>query len=197
MHAALSHPRTHNPKTNVVGIFDMKSGETVVERPTGGHFRTMGRGRREGGVGLVSEEALYLCERGGLEIRVRGWGGEGGGGGGVEGEEGGWPLSLQAAYAYLVGMGGLTLERYVVYAGLKRSGYIVVRAPGWDGGEGVGGGGGAPVTGAPVLDALGMWSWLYKALFQAKPIDPPPVGPLVGPGLYRSYSKPLISHSRV
>lgn len=41
-------------------------------------------------MGLVPEEALYLCERGGLEVRVRGWGGEGGGGGGG-GEDGrGW-----------------------------------------------------------------------------------------------------------
>lgn len=106
-------------------------------------------------------------------------------------------MSLQAAYAYLAGRGGLTLERYAVYAGLKRSGYIVLRAPGWDGGEGDGGGGGGGVStaGAPELEALGIWGWLYKALFQVKPIDPPPLGPLVGPGLYRSYSKPLIFHS--
>lgn len=153
----------------------------------------MGRGRREGGVGLLPEEALYLCERGGLEVWGRGVGGEGerGDGGGEEG----WPMSLQAAYAYLAGRGGLTLERYAVYAGLKRSGYIVLRAPGWDGGEGDGGG--ALTIGASMPEALGIWGWLYKALFQAKPVDPPPLGPLVGPGLYRSYSKQATSIQRL
>ena len=40
-------------------------------------------------------------------------------------------MSLQAAYAYLLGKQGLMLERYKVYAGLKRSGYVVQRRPAW------------------------------------------------------------------
>ncbi|RMZ77658.1 hypothetical protein DV738_g4251, partial [Chaetothyriales sp. CBS 135597] len=41
------------------------------------------------------------------------------------------PMSLQGAYASFIGKSGLTLERYLVYAGLKRSGYVVQRAPTW------------------------------------------------------------------
>ncbi len=102
-------------------------------------------------------------------------------------------MSLQAAYAWFIGRGGLTLERYVIYAGLKRSGYIVLRAPGWDGEEEEAGrGDGGKVDGGQVQEGLGVWAWLYKALFQTKIGDPPPLGPLVGRGLYWSYSKRLV-----
>ena len=39
------------------------------------------------------------------------------------------PMSLQGAYASFIGKSGLTLERYQVFAGLRRLGYTVVRAP--------------------------------------------------------------------
>ncbi|KAL9044299.1 MAG: hypothetical protein Q9206_007402, partial [Seirophora lacunosa] len=33
----------------------------------------------------------------------------------------------------------------------------------------------------------GVWHWLYKNFLERKPQEPPPLGPLVKPGLYRSY----------
>ena len=106
------------------------------------------------------------------------------------------PLSLQAGYACLVGRSGLTLERYTVYAGLKRSGYIVQRGPAWD-----------PEDDVDMVDVgmtstvaeastqqqleqrpLARFAWLYRSIFGASSTHPPPRGPLVAPGLYRSYS---------
>lgn len=203
-------------------------------------------GDGEGGAGVVmlkEEEALYLVERGALELRYKGKreeGGEGGAGMGVvaeaeeeeddeekeEDEKGigelgkevgkgreeemGVPMSVQAAYTFLIGAGhGLTLERFIVYAGLKRSGYIVLRAPGWDGeeergGRGAGGekkkkmkknetsGDGAQIQQQP----LGWFSRIYKALWDSLALGGqqrhghrPGVGPLVGLGVYRSYSQ--------
>ena len=109
-----------------------------------------------------------------------------------EAGEGEWPMSLQAAYTYLIGSRALTLERYVVYAGLKRSGYIVLRAPGWEMEED------SPRVAQPSFpEPQGLWGFLYESLFQAREKDPPPLGPLVGKGLYRNYSKPLILHVRI
>jgi len=42
------------------------------------------------------------------------------------------PMSLQGAHASFIGKSGLTLERYQVFAGLRRLGYTVVRTPTWD-----------------------------------------------------------------
>ena len=98
--------------------------------------KTMGRADRRGWVWLLPEEALYLVERGSLDVR---WGevqqqlqqeDE------EEEEErdpepAELPMSLQGAYATLIGTSGLSLERYLVYAGLKRAGYILQRAPTW------------------------------------------------------------------
>lgn len=133
---------------------------------------------------LLPEEALYLVERGNLDLR---WGE-----GGEEDEEieDGWSLSLQAAYALLCGELGLTLERFTVYAGLKRCGYIVQRAPTWDGV-------GDLDTVAPNErttrdwiggSAGGLFTWLYRSLWGVRRVDARPRGPLVAPGLYRSYS---------
>ena len=41
------------------------------------------------------------------------------------------PMSLQAAYATFISDDDLTLARYTVFAGLRRSGYTVIRAPTW------------------------------------------------------------------
>ncbi|WEW56881.1 tRNA-splicing endonuclease subunit sen54 [Emydomyces testavorans] len=103
-----------------------------VPNPRGQHFRTMGQADQFNRVWLLPEEALYLLERGSLDIR---WPVE------LRNDEGmvdamdaveqGVPMSLQAAYACLIGQGGLSIERYTVYAGLKRGGYVVIRAEGW------------------------------------------------------------------
>jgi tRNA-splicing endonuclease subunit Sen54 len=102
---------------------------------------------------LLPEEALYLVERGSLDVRWpvvdkqeddgqifdlrSGREREVDGENNVEEEEeepsvGELPMSLPGAYASFIGKAGLTVERYLVYARLKRSGYIVQRAPTWD-----------------------------------------------------------------
>ena len=90
----------------------------------------MGRGVKgvkggSGGAMLEPEEALFLCERGSLDLRF-------GHCLGVGASLCGLPMSLQAVYACCIGARGLTLERYIVYAGLKRDGYVVFRAKGFD-----------------------------------------------------------------
>ena len=178
MHDALSYPRMHAPRSNIIGIFDSTSGETVIENQKGQHFRTMGKADFEGKIRLLPEETLYLLERGNLDVR---WPSRG------EANLDGLPFSLQSAYTYLLGRLGLTLERYTVYAGLKRSGYVVQRGPAWYHGD----------LDKNVVDPRGpeapkresVYAWMYKLLFETKPQPPPPLGPLVGPGLYRSYSE--------
>ncbi|KAL8709222.1 MAG: hypothetical protein Q9220_005965 [cf. Caloplaca sp. 1 TL-2023] len=124
-----------------------------------------------------------------------------------EGDDGGagWdgiPMSLQACYAHFIGRDGLTLERYTVYAGLKRSGYIVTRAPGWYGDASISSS--LDTVEAPPQNQEkqqvdgkgdGIWQWLYNLLFtsdgekrKAERRRREPLGPLVKPGLYRSYS---------
>lgn len=88
------------------------------------------------------------------------------------------------------------MERYVVYAGLKRCGYVVLRAPTWededeDGEEelaGVGGGKGQEQEWR--FWGLDLFARIFRSLVTSKAEDPPPLGPLVTPGLYRSYSEP-------
>ncbi|KAI5282756.1 tRNA-splicing endonuclease subunit sen54 [Ascosphaera acerosa] len=117
-----------------------------VPHARGQFFKNMGRADRDNRVWLLPEEAIYLVERGSLDIRfpapqpatvvVEKTTAEGVRRavtvtGSVEADDGGVPMSLQAAYALMLGRDGLTMERYTVYSGLKRSGYAVVRAGGW------------------------------------------------------------------
>lgn len=192
-----------------------------------------GEGGAAGVLMLKEEEALYLVERGALELRFEGRRGEddnegagkgsvqekeedgekeGGAGNAKEGgsgrnEELGLPMSVQAAYTFLIGAGhGLTLERFIVYSGLKRSGYIVLRAPGWDGEEEhCDGAGGDKKKNEKSRDGvqiqqrqqppLGWFSRIYKALWESLALGGqrrhhgPGAGPLVGLGVYRSYSQ--------
>ena len=123
---------------------------------------------------LLPEEALYLVERGSMDLR---W---------ARNELDGVPISLQAAYALLLGNRELTLERYVVFAGLKRCGYVVQRAPTWypeDYDKGY-----VAQRRVEGQKPLGLWDQLYKMLFEASPREPPAQGPLVTPGFYRSFS---------
>lgn len=179
MHAALSHPRVQMPKSVLVGIYDPLTGDVLVRSPKGPHFRTMGKGQASG-VQLLPEESLYLTGRGGLDLH---WG-----------DESGIPMSLQAAYAFLIGGDGgrgVTMERFTVYAGLKRSGYIVQRGPSWD-----------PRLDGPdaslvvsksnanaEVEPLGLFARIYQALFKASTTNSPAQGPLVGLGVYRNYSQ--------
>lgn len=190
-----------------------------------------GKGRRDGGVWLAPEEGLYLLERGTLDLR---WGKEGEvglerrGDAGEEGRKGvegesesteenpgmvGLPVSLQAGFAFLIGVQGLTLERYTVYVTLKRAGFVVKRAPTWhddedstigpDGSEGREEGEGEQDDDDPnglhprAIESEGgsgdsIWQSMWNAVFERRRRRAREQalrhGPLVGKGLYRSYS---------
>ncbi|EDN08423.1 tRNA splicing endonuclease subunit [Histoplasma capsulatum] len=128
-------PKKKHPRPHGVG----RGTCVCVPSPRGQHFRTVGRSDQWNRMWLLPEEALYLLERGSLDIR---WPARAGGHGAkstvtehgenVEDVDGGVPMSLQAAYACFLGRGGLTLQRYIVYANLRRGGYAVIRAPSWD-----------------------------------------------------------------
>lgn len=98
-----------------------------VPNPKGPLFTSMGQSDRWNRLWLLPEEALYLIERGSLDIRWPSLSDSAASGK----EELSIPMSLQAAYASFIGRGGLTLERFSVYTGLKRLGYTLARAPGW------------------------------------------------------------------
>jgi len=216
MHEALDYTRVHTPKGHIVGFYygegglerdevvrkDWRQGldddhVVVVEGPKGPHFKSMGRsvlGKSNTSLWLLPEEALYLVERGNLDLRwpsrssfngMRDDGDEAEDGVDEEGIEG-IPMSFQAAYAMLIGddtqRGKVSLERYTVYANLKRTGYIVLRAPEWD-----------PSLPGEVQSyksiqekSPSIFTWLLE-LFQKK-TEYPPYGPLVKPGLHRSYN---------
>jgi tRNA-splicing endonuclease subunit Sen54 len=189
MHSALSYPRLHLPKNHVIGTFDPESGKTVVRKPKGIFTRTMGVAQRDKLL-LLPEEALYLLERGSLDVRWpedRGMGLE---------EDGDVPMSLQGAYAAMMGTDGLTMERFVVYSSLKRAGYTIVRAPTW-GKDGIPPnyvhlmGSGSRGQGNSVLSLIPrLFNWLRAS----SPKSCPSFGPLVAPGLYRNYSESLRTH---
>ncbi|KAK5095036.1 tRNA-splicing endonuclease subunit sen54 [Exophiala xenobiotica] len=118
-----------------------------------GEGRTMGQHDRRNWLWLLPEEALFLLERGSLDIRyaideedeANNADVEGSQDAAVIGDEvyqdpdtprldiGKVPMSLQGAYAAFIGKSGLTLERYIVFTNLRRAGYIVQRAPTWHG----------------------------------------------------------------
>ncbi|KAK3491015.1 uncharacterized protein B0T23DRAFT_444201 [Neurospora hispaniola] len=168
---------------------------------------------------LLPEEALYLVERGSLDLwwPTRGieevfpadgsvptaaatTSAKGEGEQTEEDEEEdeddeykyGLPLSLQAAYALLIGEDGergkVSLQKFQVFSHLKRAGYNVIRAPTNP----------LPVqddtqlttTTQPASKPKSVTEWLISCLPQSKssPTDPPPYGPLVPPGFYRSYN---------
>ncbi|KAL8279072.1 hypothetical protein RQP46_008530 [Phenoliferia psychrophenolica] len=69
---------------------------------------------------LMPEEALYLAERGTIELWSETVG--------DDGELLRVPMSIQQAWAAIIGHDELTLERFNVYAQLKRLGYVLVRS---------------------------------------------------------------------
>ncbi|KAI0885004.1 tRNA-splicing endonuclease subunit sen54 N-term-domain-containing protein [Annulohypoxylon maeteangense] len=142
---------------------------------------------------LLPEEALYLVERGSMDLWWPARGIEdvfpvkdeaGVESKGFEDYELGVPLSLQAAYALLIGNDGergkVSLEKYQVYANLRRTGYKIMRA--------------TKLPLPPPLPAKpppqNLWQWLISLLPTqiSSHTTPPPFGPLVKPGLYRSYT---------
>lgn len=169
-----------------------------TEDPKGPLFKSMGKvfpskddplGPRAPGenlrLWLLPEEILYLLERGTVDVR---WPAA------EDDEDGlGVPMSLQGAYAAFIGMehdagGALTFERYSVYAGLKRTGYTVHRAPTWDSpGDPPGTECFPPVPGTWTLGLLvGQWKSLFSSHSSASR-EEQKAGPLASPGLYRDY----------
>ncbi|KAK3387176.1 tRNA-splicing endonuclease subunit sen54-like protein [Podospora didyma] len=159
---------------------------------------------------LLPEEALYLMERGSLDLwwPTRGleeiFPVESPDATNVDGSkpettdaaeeadeyEKGVPLSVQAAYALLVGNDGergkVSLNKFQVYSNLKRAGYNVLRAPHNQK---------QAVVGQEPLTTTTLWQWL-SSLLARKEVDPKPFGPLVQPGLYRSYI-PIYTHMAI
>lgn len=190
----------------------------AVEKFTTTYGRTIGRNDRRNWTWLLPEEALFLLERGSLDIRYTS---EADPNHSVEADDGEnadhdpekpqlsigeVPMSLQGAYAAFIDKGGLTLERYQVYANLRRTGYVVQRAPTWYG----------PVVSStdlqlqtqalaaasddfvrlhtiPQSSETGLLYRLFFWLFDTtlKPSTTqcfnPVLGPLIRPGLFRSY----------
>ncbi|KDE04805.1 hypothetical protein MVLG_04769 [Microbotryum lychnidis-dioicae p1A1 Lamole] len=92
----------------------------------GVHLGSMGRHSSERKrLELLPEEALYLVERGAIELWTKPTG--------TQDDERGprVPMSVQHAWAELIGADELTIERYQVYANLRRLGFILnrTRAP--------------------------------------------------------------------
>lgn len=213
MHNALAHPRIHAPKHHVVAFYspDGPVPPASVEVPAKGlgvHpdscvwvplakgplFKTMGQADRWNRVWLLPEEALFLLERGNLDIRWSHSSNDPEGQESVDQSVTAIPMSLQAAYACFLGRGGLTLERYTVFTGLKRLGYAVVRAPGWDDNAIVDADGDTradpyaqPQQRGPGLAGIlsGIFDWLHDPLSTASTS----AGPVVGCGIHRSYSE--------
>lgn len=149
-----------------------------VPNPKGTHFKSIGKADSWGRVWLLPEEALYLLERGSVDIRwpcsLTAEDGEG---------ASELPMSLQAAYTCFIGRGGLTVERYSVFTGLRRLGYVITRAPGWYDNE-EGGTDSAVLQTRQwpgVAELFGkFWDWFYSSNSTA-------TGPVTGLGIHRSY----------
>lgn len=166
-----------------------------VPSPKGQFFKTMGQADSSSRVWLLPEEALYLIERGSLDIR---WPSSSGSTAGSGEEDLSVPMSVQAAYACFMGRGGLTLERYSVYTSLRRLGYALVRAPGWyddmeqpdsdvtDASERI-----SPKFHGPGLAGLlGLvFNWIHDPHSTASTAT----GPIIGTGIHRHYSESHIS----
>ncbi|KAK2779797.1 tRNA-splicing endonuclease subunit sen54 [Onygenales sp. PD_12] len=168
-----------------------------VPSPRGQHFRTVGQADHWNRMWLLPEEALYLLERGSLDIR---WPAPGGDDEDEEDVDQGVPMSLQAAYACFIGRGGLTVERYTVYAGLRRGGYAVVRAGSWGVGEEeeqVDTDADADAdtaaqqimtTGSRNVGVFGFLARIFNSLHTATgPKGDTVHGPVIGLGIHRSY----------
>lgn len=195
MHNALSVERYHNPKGYTIAVYHPETNLAYAQNPKGVWVPKMGqvlpadkdplgndvlRGQR---LWLQPEEALYLIERGTIDVR---WP--------VEADsttDFGVPMSLQAAYAMFIGdeeshHAGLTFERYSVYTALRRAGYTVIRAPSWSEKH-------LPVGQEcfPPVIRPSWWTGLYdrwsRAQLWTKSVSSDDA--LVEPSLYRSYKE--------
>jgi len=138
---------------------------------------------------LLPEEALFLIERGSLDLwwPVRGLDvifpsspKDNIGTPDEDDYELGLPLSLQAAYSLLIGTEGergkITLQKFQVYSNLKRLGYKVLRAPATS----------SEVPPGHTERPTSVLQWLFSLIPRSSQ-HKRPYGPLVQPGLYRAY----------
>jgi tRNA-splicing endonuclease subunit Sen54 len=161
-----------------------------VPNPKGQLFKSLGQADRWNRLWLLPEEALYLLERGSLDIR---WPSSSSSGAPGE-DELSIPMSLQAAYASFVGHGGLTLERYSVYTGLKRLGYTLARTSGWND-EVEPKDSDTLETSKPVTPDLrgaglaGIFASIFNWIHDPHSTASTATGPIIGTGIHRHYSK--------
>lgn len=163
-----------------------------VAIPKGQYFKTLGQADRWGRIWLLPEEALYLLERGTLDIK---WPRCAVGDGDEDDiEDSGIPMSLQAAYACLVGRGGLTMERFSVFTGLRRLGYSVFRAPAWsenDDDDKISSDATRP-TKPQGPGLVGIFTNFLKWLRDTAPTTA--AGPVAGLGFHRSYGTNILNN---
>lgn len=212
----LSYTRTHRPdnwtrgfcfpdwwidEQNVATDYEgmwLKDRVVVMEHERGSWMKDIGRvaigSREQLGIGklwLLPEEALYLIERGTVDLwwpwmefeellprgspsssQIRK-------GFGINDYDAGIPLSLESAYSIFIGFEGergkITLPKYQVFTHLKRAGYIIMRAPLEEQLE--------PVAPPPMT----LWQWFFSILNWEGQPKQKPFGPLIEPGLYRGY----------
>lgn len=190
--SALKGDQTKVPmKASATGIGVPADACVYVPNPKGQYFRTMGQADRWNRVWLLPEEALYLLERGSLDIR---WpssmiGSTGDQQDDEDDDESSVPMSLQAAYACFIGRGGLTLERFTVYSLLRRLGYTVVRAPSWDENTDVHEGVCGTTRDNRGPGIVGFLGRLFRLIWNFNATRHTAFGPLVGLGIHRSYSE--------
>lgn len=133
MYQALSYPRGHNSKQELISIWMPNERRALVPHARGGFFKDMGTaanfGKKIQGVWLEPIEAIYLVERGSMIIYL----------GNQEFEsylqdstqepfaysEKLIALSLSHIYALVFDGDNKLMDKYVVYAYLKRHGYLV------------------------------------------------------------------------
>ncbi|KAK6540411.1 tRNA-splicing endonuclease subunit sen54 [Orbilia ellipsospora] len=181
MFQALSVERMHTGKNRLTATWHPTRRLAKIHTTHGTHFKSMGRADSTGTTYLLPEELIYMVERGSLECFYH------------EPDDSidlNVPMSVQAVYAAaLESTGGL--ERYQVYAHLRRYGYIVYRNPkeqydelfksvGYQNKRTEYGGLGWRVWG------LGIFGALFRGTFLGNQKGDP-FAPMVPPGSYRRY----------
>ncbi|KAF3908122.1 hypothetical protein ABW21_db0208574 [Orbilia brochopaga] len=191
MFQALSVERAHTGKNRVTATWHPTRRLAKVHEQRGVLFKSMGRADSTGTTWLLPEELIYMVERGSLECFY-----DSTGDGTLTATD--VPMSVQAVYAAaLAATGGL--ERYQVYANLRRTGYVVYRDPAqqfdelfqnvgyeYRPAQGNGGRGWGPRL---YTWSLGIFGALYSSVFLSDwrrgPVDP--YRTLLQPGAYRNY----------
>ncbi|KAJ9648128.1 tRNA-splicing endonuclease subunit sen54 [Coniosporium tulheliwenetii] len=185
MHDAVAVTRVHVPKNHEIAVYEPSVNMAYVDKPRNTHYRTMGKA----GTLDIRWPAIHSKDHddGGSEQRLERSEEQ-------QDEESrpssdyGVPMSLQGAYATFIGFeasrgGSLTLERYTVFAPPRAK---LGRAY-WE----------IPPESLPPLELpskhwnSGFFSKIWRRLSAPEPRHPHgrlASGPLVTPGLYRSYN---------